>query len=147
MPTANLSKPASCKIDDEVESMQPFPAASERVTHILNPTAESKQDAFQRTPRSGRLEGVVGFLDISKAGGSVLLDRLAQLFQEQFPAVTVKRFMKATFSRPMAKVRDLCSPMLSCWIPLTRSTCTWFQQTLQDEITATCQFVVSALAD
>lgn len=125
MPTANLSVPVSKKVEAPIaaSALLPFPPSSDqRVLHILNPCSELAAAALTRTPRVGTIVGTVGLLDISKQGGAVLLDRIEALLCNAFPSITVKRFVKATFSRPMAK-------------------------SLADEITGSCQFVISALAD
>ncbi len=51
-----------------------------------------------------RLESVKGarlaLLDISKAGGSVFLDRLETLLKDRFDVAEVLRFRKPTFAKP-----------------------------------------------
>ena len=51
-----------------------------------------------------RLESVAGsrvaLLDISKAGGSIFLDRLESLLKERFGVAEVLRFCKPTFAKP-----------------------------------------------
>jgi hypothetical protein len=62
----------------------------------------------------------VGLLDISKARGDVVLDRLEELLRED--GVTVRRYRKPTFARP--------APV-----------------DLRHEITEQCEVVIEALAD
>jgi hypothetical protein len=66
---------------------------------LLDPTAERSPVARARQARPTALAGLtVGLLDISKARGNVLLDRLAELLGAQ--GLSVKRYMKPTFTRP-----------------------------------------------
>ena len=64
----------------------------------------------------------IGLLDISKAGGSILLNQLERRLVTQYPNLRCVRFAKPTFSRPM---------------PLA----------LASEISKKCSAVVAALAD
>ncbi|KAH8055711.1 hypothetical protein JL722_8057 [Aureococcus anophagefferens] len=50
-------------------------------------------------PRSGRLEGAVGLLDISKGGGKVFLDGIEAFLRTAFEGVEIRRYAKPTFSR------------------------------------------------
>jgi 1-deoxy-D-xylulose-5-phosphate synthase len=52
------------------------------------------------TLRTGRVQGAVALLDISKPRGTVLLDRLAGLIQERLPDVRINRYAKPTFTKP-----------------------------------------------
>ena len=45
--------------------------------------------------------GVVGLVDISKHGGSLLLDRITSRLRTDYPKLTCKRYTKKTFARPM----------------------------------------------
>jgi hypothetical protein len=92
------------------------------MTTILDPTDERKPVERQITPRSGKLDGVIGLLDISKPRGNVFLDELESLLEQKAPDVTVKRYMKPTFAKP-------CPDAL--------------RQQMRDE----CSFVIEALAD
>jgi hypothetical protein len=92
------------------------------MTIILDPTDERKPVERQITPRSGKLDGVIGLLDISKPRGNVFLDELESLLMQKAPDVTVKRYMKPTFAKP-------CPDAL--------------RQQMRDE----CSFVIEALAD
>ena len=92
------------------------------MTTILDPTDERKPVERQITPRSGKLDGVIGLLDISKPRGNVFLDELESLLMQKAPDVTVKRYMKPTFAKP-------CPDAL--------------RQQMRDE----CSFVIEALAD
>ena len=89
---------------------------------ILDPTDERKPVERQITKRTGSLSGVIGFLDISKPRGNVLLDELEHLLAKKAPDVTVRRYTKPTFAKP-------------CPEPL------------RHQIRDQCDFVVEALAD
>lgn len=65
---------------------------------LLDPTGELNPAERQRLPRPKSLEGLtVGLLDISKARGDVLLDRLESKLVEK--GIKVKRYAKPTFTR------------------------------------------------
>ncbi|KAA0696556.1 hypothetical protein DT594_04265 [Halopseudomonas laoshanensis] len=67
-------------------------------TVLLDPTAERSAASRALTARPATLEGLtVGLLDISKARGNVLLDRLDELLSER--GIEVKRYRKPTFAR------------------------------------------------
>ncbi len=67
-------------------------------TILLDPTAERSAASRALTVRPASMEGLtVGLLDISKARGNVLLDRLAELRSERGFEVT--RYRKPTFAR------------------------------------------------
>ena len=89
---------------------------------ILDPTDERVPVGREPSARPEQLSGVVGLLDISKARGNVLLDRLAQLFDERLPEVEVRRYVKPTFTKPAPAE-------------------------LRRQITEECGFVIEALAD
>lgn len=92
------------------------------MTVILDPTDERVPVARRITERSGKLQGTVALLDISKPRGNILLDRLEALLGERAPGVTVKRYAKPTFAKPAPEA-------------------------LRREIAAEADFVVEALAD
>lgn len=67
-------------------------------TILLDPTAERSAASRALTARPATLKGLtVGLLDISKARGNVLLDRLDELLSER--GIEVKRYRKPTFAR------------------------------------------------
>ena len=67
-------------------------------TVLLDPTAERSAASRSLTARPATLDGLtVGLLDISKARGNVLLDRLDELLSER--GIEVKRYRKPTFAR------------------------------------------------
>lgn len=67
-------------------------------TILLDPTAERSAASRALTVRPCSMEGLtVGLLDISKARGNVLLDRLDELLSER--GIEVKRYRKPTFAR------------------------------------------------
>jgi hypothetical protein len=67
---------------------------------ILDPTDERTPVERRITARTGRVQGTVALLDISKPRGNVLLDRLAGLIQERLPDVRINRYAKPTFTKP-----------------------------------------------
>ena len=88
---------------------------------VLDPTGERQAPSRAPLPRPSSLRGrSVGLLDISKARGDVVLDRLEELLRED--GVTVHRYRKPTFAR-LAPVD------------------------LRHEITEQCEVVIEALAD
>jgi len=67
-------------------------------TILLDPTAERAPAGRSLAPRPASLKGLtVGLLDISKARGNVLLDRLEELLSAQ--DIVVRRYRKPTFAR------------------------------------------------
>ena len=88
---------------------------------VLDPTGERRPATRELRPRPGSLQGrTVGLLDISKARGDVVLDRLAELLAAD--GVVVRRYRKPTFARP--------APV-----------------DLRHEIAEQCEVVIEALAD
>jgi hypothetical protein len=88
---------------------------------LLDPTSERTPAALTLTPRPASLDGLtVGLLDISKARGDVLLDRLEERLTAD--GVTVRRYAKPTFAKP--------APV-----------------DLRHEIATQCEVVIEALAD
>ena len=88
---------------------------------VLDPTGERRTSSRALLPRPGSLRGrTVGLLDISKARGDVVLDRLAELLAED--GATVRRYRKPTFART--------APV-----------------DLRHEIAEQCEVVIEALAD
>jgi len=89
--------------------------------YVLDPTAERAPAERPLLPRPASLDGrTVGLLDISKARGDVVLDRLAELLERD--GVRVRRYRKPTFARP--------APV-----------------DLRHEIATHCEVVIEALAD
>ena len=88
---------------------------------LVDPTSERAPATRTLTPRPASLDGLtVGLLDISKARGDVVLDRLEQRLVDD--GVTVLRYRKPTFARP--------APV-----------------DLRHEISVQCEVVIEALAD
>ena len=88
---------------------------------VLDPTAEQRAATREPLPRPAGLAGRrVGLLDISKARGDVVLDRLAELLAQD--GAQVQRYAKPTFARP--------APV-----------------DLRHEISEQCEVVIEALAD
>jgi hypothetical protein len=50
--------------------------------------------------RPDTVTGTLGLLDISKAGGSIFLDRIVEKLLVDFPLLKTERFIKPTFSKP-----------------------------------------------
>jgi hypothetical protein len=91
------------------------------VRYVLDPTAERTPAERQLLARPPSIEGrAVGLLDISKARGDVVLDRLEELLQRD--GARVLRYRKPTFARP--------APV-----------------DLRHEIATHCDMVIEALAD
>jgi hypothetical protein len=66
---------------------------------VLDPTGERRPATRELLPRPDALRGrTVGLLDISKARGDVVLDRLEELLRAD--GVRVLRYRKPTFARP-----------------------------------------------
>ena len=88
---------------------------------VLDPTGEQRPTTRELLPRPVSLRGrAVGLLDISKARGDVVLDRLEELLRAD--GVRVLRYRKPTFARP--------APV-----------------DLRHEIAEHCEVVIEALAD
>jgi len=88
---------------------------------VLDPTGERQAPGRALLPRPATLDGrTVGLLDISKARGDVVLDRLEQLLAED--GARVLRYRKPTFART--------APV-----------------DLRQEIAESCEVVIEALAD
>ena len=88
---------------------------------VLDPTGERRTSARDLLPRPESLRGrSVGLLDISKARGDVVLDRLEELLAAD--GVVVRRYRKRTFART--------APV-----------------DLRHEIAEHCEVVIEALAD
>jgi hypothetical protein len=88
---------------------------------VLDPTGEQRPTSRELLPRPASLHGHrVGLLDISKARGDVVLDRLEELLTAD--GVVVRRYRKPTFART--------APV-----------------DLRHEIAEHCEVVIEALAD
>ena len=92
------------------------------MTIILDPTDERVPVERQITPRTGKITGVVGLLDIRKPRGNVLLDELQGLLSARYPAVEIRRYEKPTFTKPAPNE-------------------------VRMKVKAECDFLVEALAD
>ena len=88
---------------------------------LIDPTSERSRATRELRPRPRSLDGLtVGLLDIRKARGDVLLDRLAEHLAAD--GVTVRRYAKPTFAKP--------APV-----------------DLRHEIAVQCEVVIEAVAD
>jgi hypothetical protein len=91
------------------------------MTIVLDPTAELEPATREQLPRPDSLDGkTIGLLDISKARGDVVLDRLEERLTGR--GWRVLRFAKPTFTKPA---------------PID----------LRQEIAMQCDVVIEALAD
>lgn len=89
---------------------------------VLDPTDERRPLERALSRRSGRIEGSVALLDISKPRGDVLVDQLELRLRERLPGVTLRRYRKPTFSKPAP-------------------------EELRRDILRDCGYVIEALAD
>jgi hypothetical protein len=91
------------------------------MTIVLDPTAELEPATRERLPRPASLDGkTIGLLDIHKARGDVVLDRLEERLTGR--GWRVLRYTKPTFTKPA---------------PID----------LRQEIAMQCDVVIEALAD
>jgi hypothetical protein len=68
---------------------------------LIDPRNERVGRAGRKAPRLASLAGTtVALLDISKPGGAIFLDRLAQLLVRDYGVRQVVREMKPTFAKP-----------------------------------------------
>lgn len=67
---------------------------------ILDPTDERVPVERSITARDTELQGRLALLDIAKPRGNVLIDRLEELLNEQYPNLVVNRYTKPTFTKP-----------------------------------------------
>ncbi len=70
-------------------------------TTLVNPLDETPRD---RQPAAARLTTLAGkrvtLLDISKPGGAIFLDRLAELLATRYAVADIRRLSKPTYARP-----------------------------------------------
>ncbi|HEU5382099.1 MAG TPA: hypothetical protein VFV38_42325 [Ktedonobacteraceae bacterium] len=66
---------------------------------ILDPTLEVQSTLHARAPRSGQIH-VLGLLDNGKPNSDRLLNKVATLLSEQYPALQVKYYRKPSAYRP-----------------------------------------------
>lgn len=92
------------------------------MTIILDPTDERVPVERQITPRTGKVSGIVGLLDIRKPRGDILLNELEIMLSDRLPDVEVRRYAKPTFTKPCP-------------------------DDLRNQMKAECDFVIEALAD
>jgi len=99
MPTANMSRPVTVKVEPRPPSLDVSPAKKEDSDQmaILDPTSELAAPLLQLAHRTGRLEGPVALMDISKARGKELLDVFETKLRSD--GLETKRYCKPTFSR------------------------------------------------
>ena len=91
------------------------------MTTLRDPTSERTPGTRARAPRPATLDGMtIGLLDITKARGDGLPDRLEDCLQAE--GVATRRYRKPTFAKP--------APV-----------------DLRHEISTECEVVIEALAD
>ena len=114
--TAKLSQACSAPVEPPPATLEAESTKSDLRSELAPPSAPPSFAALS-DPTAGRGSaaplapsarpelmdscGVLGLLDISKAGGNVLLDCIEARLKRDHPRVTCKRFRKPTFSRPM----------------------------------------------
>ena len=89
---------------------------------ILDPTDERAPIGRQLAARSGRLQGTLGIIDISKARGDVCCDEVERLVRKRMPDLEVIRLRKPTYTKPAPS-------------------------DLREEVGTRCRAVIQALAD
>ena len=68
---------------------------------LVNPLDERPAPQSAPAARLTSLHGkTIAFLDISKPGGSIFLDRLAELLDERYGVAEILRYRKPTFAKP-----------------------------------------------
>lgn len=97
--TSMLSKPVHRNVEAVPDTVSTTPASFDGVYDVLLPTAEDTVMGVTRAPRRKELEGTVALVDISKPGGSVVLNTIGSLLQARFPNLLVEHFVKPTFSQ------------------------------------------------
>mmetsp|Transcript_56059 Transcript_56059/g.87252 ORF Transcript_56059/g.87252 Transcript_56059/m.87252 type:complete len:486 (+) Transcript_56059:104-1561(+) len=111
MASAFMNQPVTARVEPRPASLDvpsPGPSTREDKT-VLNPTSELSATLLSLAKRSGRVEGPVALMDISKARGSELLDVIEKKLHAQ--GVETRRYMKPTFSRPCPD--ELCQKIAS----------------------------------
>ena len=89
---------------------------------IMDPTHELVAIERSLAPRSALEHATIGLIDIRQARGDVFLDRLEARLHEKYPSATVLRLAKPTFTKPAPPE-------------------------FLDEVSATCDVAIEALAD
>ena len=92
------------------------------MTQILDPTDERIPIRRSLAGRPGKITGTVALLDINKARGDVMIERLKQRLADSIPGVEIRNYRKPTPAKPAPD--DIRHKMLE-----------------------ECDFVVEALAD
>lgn len=92
------------------------------MVQILDPSDERTPVERELADRPETLQGTVGFLDISKPRGNVLIDRLEERLREEAPGVNITRYAKPTYTKPAP-------------------------DELRRQMKEECDFVIEALAD
>jgi hypothetical protein len=70
------------------------------MTQILDPTDELVPIRRSLAARTEVIAGTIGLLDINKARGDVMIERLKQRLSERLPGVEVKNYRKPTPAKP-----------------------------------------------
>jgi hypothetical protein len=92
------------------------------MTQILDPTDERIPIRRSLATRTEVIAGTIGLLDINKARGDVMIERLKQRLSERLPGVEVKNYRKPTPAKPAP-------------------------DNIRRQMMEECDFVVEALAD
>ena len=70
-------------------------------TILVNPLNETFNQPRPAAPRLHTFSGkTVALLDISKPGGSIFLDRVAETLTQRFGVKQILRFTKPTYTKP-----------------------------------------------
>lgn len=83
-PTA-LSRPVHRTVEPIPATVAAKPPLFKTPLVLLNPAAEGEVAEVKRAPRSKEVTGTVGLLDISKPGGSIILDTIGRMLQVCHP--------------------------------------------------------------
>ena len=117
-PTANLSMACSAKVEEQGGNNNKSYSAKEVKAKIgeisigprtnsyglIDPTGAYPRTALNPSLRLPTLDNAtIGLLDISKPGGSTLLDQIERRLLTDYPNLRCMRVSKPTFSRPMPK--------------------------------------------
>ncbi len=70
------------------------------MTQILDPTDERVPIRRSLAPRSEVIAGTIGLLDINKARGDVMIERLKQRLAERIPGIEIRNYRKPTPAKP-----------------------------------------------
>lgn len=121
MPVAHMSRAVTRRVQAPLETPA-VPPAESSCLELVDPRCSATTTAVQRAARAPEVKGTVGLLDISKHGGSTLLDRIETRLKQRFTSIKCNRYCKPAFSRPCPEA-------------------------LRKTILSECDYVIEALAD